>query len=46
MQAAITVPASDRPGGAILTVEDEAALLAKSTFPIKPDDLISKCKDK
>ena len=38
-------PAPTRPGGDILSEEDEAALLAKSTFPIAPDDLILKCKD-
>lgn len=40
-----SAPPPTRPGGAILTEEDEAALLAQSTFPIKPDDLIRKCKD-
>lgn len=36
-------PAS-QPGGAILDEDDEAALLAKSTFPIAPGELIAKCK--
>ena len=40
-----SAPPPTRPGGDILTEEDEAALLAQSTFPIKPDDLIRKCKD-
>ena len=28
----------------ILDADDEARLLAESTFPIKPDELIGKCK--
>jgi hypothetical protein len=43
--ATLTAPEKPSPGGDILTPEDEAALLAKSTFPIKPDDLIKKCKE-
>lgn len=39
------VEAPVRPGGNILDEADEAALLAQSTFPIKPDDLIAKCKE-
>jgi len=32
------------PGGMIFDEADEAELLAKSTFPIAPEDLIKKCK--
>lgn len=45
MQMQVEAPAPTRPGGDILDEADEAALLAKSTFPIPPDDLIRKCKD-
>lgn len=46
-QVAIRMEAAPqtRPGGVILEEADEAALLAKSTFPIAPEDLIRKCKD-